>query len=256
MLALVIVATACGARVTDDQRAAAVGTAGGSQSGSGSGSSSEGATSATEPGNAGGSGSPTGNDTAGTGSGAATATTLPSGGNGGATDVGVTADTINLGLVTTLSGPVPGLFQGATVGAQAFAAYINSQGGVFGRKLKVTVRDDQFDTGQNRALTHELVGSVLGFFGSFSLYDDADIAELQSAGVPDVGYGLTDGRRSSPINFSPQPASTATRPPRKVRRSTPWPRRSRLDGTSPTHAATSRPRPTSPPTSCGCVSPA
>src|SRR5688572_32624093 len=56
--------------------------------------------------------------------------------NGGATDVGVTADTITLGTVTTLSGPVPGLFLGASLGVQAFAAYVNSQGGINGRKLK------------------------------------------------------------------------------------------------------------------------
>ena len=211
LVVLVVLAAACGARVSDDQRAAAVGAG---PAGTPSGSSSNGAVgpAATDQGS--GAASPTGGTNA-TGSGAAagggaTATTLAPGGNGGATDVGVTADTINLGLVTTLSGPVPGLFQGASVGAQAFAAYINSQGGIFGRKFKLAVRDDQFDTGQNRSQTHELIGSVLGFLGSFSLYDDADLAEMQSAGVPDVGYGLTDGRRNSPVNFSPQPAKSNT----------------------------------------------
>src|SRR5205823_11626604 len=73
------------------------------------------------------------------------ASAAPAGGNGGATDVGVTGESITLGNVSTLSGPIPGLFQGAVLGAQAFAAYANSQGGVFGRRLKVEVRDDQFD---------------------------------------------------------------------------------------------------------------
>src|SRR5207248_11803468 len=43
----------------------------------------------------------------------------PAGGNGGATDIGVTADTYTLGNVATLSGPVPGIFQGAVIGTQA-----------------------------------------------------------------------------------------------------------------------------------------
>ncbi|HEY3240069.1 MAG TPA: hypothetical protein VGL92_10930, partial [Acidimicrobiia bacterium] len=53
----------------------------------------------------------------------------PAGGNGGATDVGVTADTITMGNVSDLGGPVPGLFQGGPYGTQAYFNYINSQGG-------------------------------------------------------------------------------------------------------------------------------
>ncbi|MCU1486141.1 MAG: hypothetical protein JWN67_2887, partial [Actinomycetia bacterium] len=45
--------------------------------------------------------------------------------------MGVTANQVTLGNVSTLSGPVPGLFQGAIVGAQAIVAYQNSQGGLF-----------------------------------------------------------------------------------------------------------------------------
>ena len=71
--------------------------------------------------------------------------------NGGATDVGVKADSISLGNVSTLTGPVPGLFKGAVYGAQAVIAYQNSQGGIFGRKLKLAVGDDQLSESQNRA---------------------------------------------------------------------------------------------------------
>jgi ABC-type branched-subunit amino acid transport system substrate-binding protein len=209
LLVAVILASACGARVTDEQRAAAtgsVGVAAGQRDSSGQLTTNEGPGSDAN--------APTGNgsqsSSGGVGPSDGTATTLPAGGNGGATDVGVTADTITLGLVTTLSGPIPGLFQGASVGAQAFAAFVNSQGGVFGRKLKIIVRDDQFDAGQNRAQTRELMNQVLGFVGSFSTFDDPAQPDLEKAGIPDVGYGLTDGRRNSPVNFSPQPAKSGT----------------------------------------------
>jgi ABC-type branched-subunit amino acid transport system substrate-binding protein len=218
LVALALLASACGARVTDAQRASAAGPpsggarkaavgAGAAEAG-GDSDTTAGATPPTAAASA-AAGSPSG---AGAAAGeAATATpAAPAGGNGGATDVGVTASSIDLGLVTTLTGPVPGLFQGAVIGAQAFVAYANSQGGIFGRKLRLTVRDDQFDTGQNRTVTTELAGKVTAFLGSFSTYDDAGLPAIQAAKVADVGYGLTDGRRTSPFNFSIQPAKSRT----------------------------------------------
>ncbi|MBV8305083.1 MAG: ABC transporter substrate-binding protein, partial [Acidimicrobiia bacterium] len=67
----------------------------------------------------------------------------PAGGNGGSTDVGVTATTITAGNVSDLGGPVPGLFQGGPYGTQAYFDYVNSQGGIYGRKLVLKSVDDQ-----------------------------------------------------------------------------------------------------------------
>ena len=210
LIVLLSIASACGARVSDEQRAAAVGPAADGRSGPiGESAASGGVGSSSDPGTATGSADNSGGTPTASGDDTATAP-APQGGNGGATDVGVTGDTITMGLVTTLSGPVPGLFQGASVGAQAFVAYLNSQGGVFGRKLKLIVRDDQFDSGQNRAQTQDLAKQALGFLGSFSVYDDAGIGELEKSGIPDVGYGLTDPRRNAAVNFSPQPAKSGT----------------------------------------------
>lgn len=130
--------------------------------------------------------------------------------NGGATDVGITATTITLGNVSTLSGPIPGLFQGAVIGSQAFVAYANSQGGVHGRKLQLEIRDDQFDSGQNRAQTQDLSNRVAAFLGSFSTFDDAGAAVVSKVNLPDIGYGLTDARRNQAQNFSPQPGKSGT----------------------------------------------
>jgi ABC-type branched-subunit amino acid transport system substrate-binding protein len=155
---------------------------------------------------------------AGAGGGAATTTpapaggaAAPAGGNGGATDVGVTADQVVLGNVATLSGPVPGLFQGAVIGAQAVVAYQNSKGGLFGRKFKLDSRDDQFDTGQNRSATTDLTTKAFAMVGSFSLYDDAAKDAVAKAGMPDVTYSLTS-RRDIPNNFSVEPAKVGGAP--------------------------------------------
>jgi ABC-type branched-subunit amino acid transport system substrate-binding protein len=129
----------------------------------------------------------------------------PAGGNGGATDVGVTATSISLGNVSTLTGPVPGIFQGAVIGTQAAVAYLNSAGGIYGRQFNLDVRDDQFDTGQNRAQTIDLIPKSFAFAGSFSLYDDAAINQIKSSNIVDTSYSLSDARRAIPNNFSVQP---------------------------------------------------
>ena len=103
----------------------------------------------------------------------------PPGGNGGATDIGVTATSINLGAVTTLSGPVPGLFAGDVYGAQAYFAYVNSQGGIFGRQLRLEAADDQLDCGQNRTQHLAQAGHVFSWVSSLSLYDNCGAPVLQ-----------------------------------------------------------------------------
>jgi len=202
LMVMALAAAACGARVDDAQvHALAPGQQARGASATGGPAQGDAASAdVTGPGASGASA------VAGPAASAGSSTTVaPAGGNGGATDIGVTADTITLGNVSTLSGPVPGLFAGAVYGTQAAIAYQNSLGGVFGRKLKLVVGDDQFDTGQNRAQTTDLAGRVLGFVGGFSLYDDAGADLLQKNGVPDVQVPLSTGLQDSPVNFSVAP---------------------------------------------------
>ncbi|HET7718646.1 MAG TPA: ABC transporter substrate-binding protein, partial [Acidimicrobiales bacterium] len=216
---LALVASACGARVSEEQLEAAGGSGGfaaGSGTSSGDGSTASGDSGTVVGGDASGDpaaagGTDGGAATGGTATGDAGATAAPAGGNGGAVDVGITADTVLLGNVSTLSGPVPGLFQGAVVGAQAVVAYQNSKGGMFGRKFKLDFRDDQFDTGTNRSATTELTTKAFAMVGSFSLYDDAGKDAVAKSGMPDVTYSLTS-RRDLPNNFSIEPAKTGGAP--------------------------------------------
>jgi len=221
MAALVL--AGCGARLTPEQlKAAGTGVAANGQP---TGSTAVNAGDASAPGadttasGATAAGADTGGATAQSGANGATApdaggaqqaaagsTAAPAGGNGGATDIGVTADSITLGNVATLSGPVPGLFQGAVIGTQAALAYQNSLGGVFGRKLKLDVRDDQFDSGQNRAQTIDLLGKSFAMVGSFSTYDGVAADQIKASNIPDVSYSLSAARRSIPNNFSIEPS--------------------------------------------------
>ena len=131
----------------------------------------------------------------------------PAGGNGGATDIGVTATTITIGNVSDLSGPIPGLFSGATYGVDAYFSYINSQGGVFGRQLRMQVADSQTDCGSNKNAHANLVPKVLAFVGSFSVYDGCNVPLLDSKpGTIDLSYALSFQKKRSRSSYAVQPA--------------------------------------------------
>jgi ABC-type branched-subunit amino acid transport system substrate-binding protein len=118
---------------------------------------------------------------------------------------GVTSSEIDIGNVSTITGPVPGLFIGAVHGITAFAAYINSIGGICNRRLVVKGADDNLDASQNATATESLAGSVLAFVGSFSADDQGGAAVLQSDAIPDIGEALSTERFELPNNFSPEP---------------------------------------------------
>jgi branched-chain amino acid transport system substrate-binding protein len=130
----------------------------------------------------------------------------PASGNGGATDVGVTADSITAANISILTGPVPGLFAGAVNGTDAYFQYQNSLGGVYGRQLKLLAGDDGFDCGTNKALTQSDLTKAFAFVGSFSLFDNcgADVFNA-NPGVPDVHNALSTEAGHEVNNFSSQP---------------------------------------------------
>ena len=80
---------------------------------------------------------------------------------------GVTATTITLGATVPLTGPAAAYASVAT-GANAYFQYVNSKGGVFGRKIVYKYEDDQFQVAKTIALTRELVeqDNVLAIFNS------------------------------------------------------------------------------------------
>ena len=123
-----------------------------------------------------------------------------------ASDVGVTPTQITLGNVATLTGPIPGLFAASPAATDAFFQYINSQGGVFGRKLVMKGADDALDCNKNSSATSDLLPQVFAFVGSFTVVDNCSAKALTAnPTVPDVHYALSDEAIAVPNSYSPQP---------------------------------------------------
>jgi ABC-type branched-subunit amino acid transport system substrate-binding protein len=241
LLASVVLLAGCGTQVSDTRRKALAqaqltgpeGSASGVASTAGTGGATDGTTPAggstsSTPGLAGatstaggttgtapGAGGPTRTGAA-TSAGGSAATgkagaAAPSGGNGGATDKGVTATSILLGNVSDLSGPQPGLFKTAVAGTNAYLAYVNSQGGLYGRQLKISVADSQTSCDGDRAGHEQNIDKVFAFAGSFSLFDQCGATVLKShPDVPDAHLAVTPDANSLPNNFSVNPVGTTS----------------------------------------------
>jgi branched-chain amino acid transport system substrate-binding protein len=116
---------------------------------------------------------------------------------------GLTATTVRIGNVSTLLG---GLFKGALVGTEAYAAYVNAQGGVHGRKLVVDSGNDNYQGAPNLQLTQQDIQSDFAMVGSFSLQDNFGGTVLaKNPQVPNVTVNLDEATAALPNSFSPNP---------------------------------------------------
>lgn len=72
---------------------------------------------------------------------------------------------------------------------QTWAQWVNSRGGICGRRLQIIVVDDHSDPAQYRAALQDLVENrgVVAFVNAASLTGDAGIEYLESVRVPEVG---------------------------------------------------------------------
>ncbi len=119
---------------------------------------------------------------------------------------GVTPTSVVLGNVSIIGGPVPGLFEGAPVGTQAYFDYVNSKGGVYGRKLTLDSYDDGFNGQQNAADTQSAVSKDFALVGSFSLFDSYGCKVLaQNPAVPDVSVTIDPTTNTLANVYSAQP---------------------------------------------------
>jgi len=80
---------------------------------------------------------------------------------------GVTPTTITIGGTIPISGPAAA-YGSVGRGADAYFKYVNSKGGVFGRKIVYKYLDDEFDVAKTITLTRQLVeqDQVLAIFNS------------------------------------------------------------------------------------------
>ena len=127
------------------------------------------------------------------------------GGANKATGPGVSATAITVGNVSTVGGPVPGLFKGAQVGVQAYFDYVNSTGGVHGRQLTMQAGDDQFSCTKNSSATASLLPNVIAFVGNYSLFDNCGGLQIPTT-VANVSVSLNTSVTARPNTFSAQPS--------------------------------------------------
>jgi ABC-type branched-subunit amino acid transport system substrate-binding protein len=229
LAALGLLASACGSRLTGHEAALAQGASAAYGSG-GSGTrnaqalnsssaatntaaASTGGNAATGQGGASNPGHPGAGSSAGTaaaGGGAATAAAssgptacgsngnqTPAGGNGGATATGVTSTTITVGNIVSISGVAPGLTQSAQQAIEAWAAYVNSTGGICGRQVKVQPFDDGNDSATNYADASQACSSDFAMVGNASGFDDGSATAVGSCGIPTMAAEVSTAAAGS-----------------------------------------------------------
>lgn len=112
------------------------------------------------------------------------------GGTTGPSSQGVTSNTITIGMTAPMSGVVGFLGAEAAGAVDSYFQMINAQGGVNGRKLKLIVYDDQFNSTQMAANIRRLYTQdhVFALFGSFS---DSYNSFVTGYKVPTYVFGVT-----------------------------------------------------------------
>ena len=194
LLAVSLLGSACGSRLGGGALALAEGhngtSGGGTGSGTGTGTGSSGvAASTASSGGAAGTTGPASGPSAGGGGAAATgasAANCNASNNGGATDVGVTGNQILIGNIASITGVAPGLTQSAQQATEAFADYVNSQGGICGRMLKIQAFDDGNTSTSNYSEAQQACSKDFAMVGNASGFDDGSASAVAACGIPDV----------------------------------------------------------------------
>jgi hypothetical protein len=123
----------------------------------------------------------------------------------GATDVGVTDDTIQVGTVTDKGfASRPGLNEEMYDAAVAFAAWCNDHGGIIGRQLVVADRDAAL--GEYNARIIDACSQDFAMVGGGAVLDDADNGGRVACGLPNIaGYVVSATARAADLQVQPVP---------------------------------------------------
>jgi branched-chain amino acid transport system substrate-binding protein len=117
---------------------------------------------------------------------------------------GITSNSVRVANVSTLA--VGGLFKGALVGTEAYADYVNSTGGVNGRKITVDSADDGFSGAGNKQATQNALTNDYSLVGGFSLQDNFGGQLLKAnPGMPNVSVVLDSTTNHLPNVYSAVP---------------------------------------------------
>ncbi len=117
---------------------------------------------------------------------------------------GVTKDTIKLGLVAALTGPLPGQFNSAVEATDSYFRAVNDAGGICGRQIKLIIKDDNGNGQTDKQVAQQLVveDHIFAFVGGVSAPDDTGIAAVsEQYKVPDIGFPLSWKRAQNPYAY-------------------------------------------------------
>ncbi|MFD3501508.1 ABC transporter substrate-binding protein [Streptomyces sp. NPDC058676] len=87
--------------------------------------------------------------------------------------------------------------------AQAYARWINAQGGINGRKITVLTCNDRNDSvAAARCARRAVKEEVVAVVGSYSQHSDSFFPPLEGEGIPYIGgYGVTTDEFTSPLSY-------------------------------------------------------
>ncbi|MFH2145574.1 MAG: ABC transporter substrate-binding protein [Candidatus Omnitrophota bacterium] len=104
-------------------------------------------------------------------------------------EVGVSENEILIGQAAALDGPAKALGQGMKAGLDAYFSYINDQGGINGRKIRLVSYDDGYEPErcieQTRKLIGEGVFALIGYVGTPT--SKAAVPIIEEEKVPYIG---------------------------------------------------------------------
>jgi ABC-type branched-subunit amino acid transport system substrate-binding protein len=118
---------------------------------------------------------------------------------------GVTPTQITVGSISSLSGPVPGLGASSAAASRAYVAYLNSIGGVCGRKVVLKEADDGLEGSRYRAIVTDMASQVLGIAGGFSNADIGGLDVIRRTALPVVNVPSNDDGTALPTLFDLNP---------------------------------------------------
>ncbi|HJS92678.1 MAG TPA: ABC transporter substrate-binding protein [Solirubrobacteraceae bacterium] len=148
-------------------------------------------------------------------SGGGSTSSSSSGGNGGSTAPGVTATSITFGTHQPLTGPAAPGYSEIAAASQAFFNYVNANGGVYGRKIHLLIKDDAYNPTNTVNVVHQLVlqSKVFGIYEGLGTPTHTKVVGyLNASRIPDIfvasGCPCWDNGSSQPYTFGWQPNYT------------------------------------------------
>jgi branched-chain amino acid transport system substrate-binding protein len=132
-----------------------------------------------------------------------TTTTAAKGGGGAAVDQpGVTADTIRVGGVASVTNAINGPYKSAFDGVKAYFDMVNSEGGLYGKKIEeVATRDDQMAQNQEQVQALLAQDNVFAVAPIATIFSFSGAKALVDQNIPTFGWNINDEYTGHPNMF-------------------------------------------------------